>query len=284
MNTEQIQIRENQRKSWNSFSGGWKKWDNFTMKFLQQQGQSIIDALSLRPADKVLDIATGTGEPGLTIATLVNKGGSVIATDLSEEMLHIAKVKAQLMSLDNFSTVVADACHLPFEDNSFNAISCRLGFMFFPDMQLAAREMLRVLKPGGILALTVWAEPSKNDWITSVMESLKRGHLELPSPNPNGPGLFRCAAPGFLPTLFAELGATRGKEKDISGIMNCESPNEYWDFMSEVIPPIVATLKTAEAELHDSVKKDVVENFRNRMSYSEYFKYSARLFTLNKSA
>lgn len=282
MNTAQIQIRENQRSSWNSFSGGWKKWDDFTMTFLQQQGQCIIDELSLKPTDKVLDIATGTGEPGLTIAAKVSKGGSVTATDLSEQMLHTAEVKAQAMLLNNFRTVEADACNLPFEDNTFDAISCRLGFMFFPDIQLAASEMMRVLKPGGVLAATVWAEPTKNDWITSIMQTLKRYQLELPSPNPNGPGLFRCATPGFLPSLFAELGAAGGKEKDIDGTMNCESPQEYWDFMSDVVPPVVAALRTAEEELRNSIKQDVFESFRKRINKSEHFNFSARLFTIRK--
>ncbi len=282
MNTELIQIRENQRNSWNSFSGGWKKWDDFTMQFLQQQGQCMIDKLSLKPTDKVLDIASGTGEPGLTIAAIVNKGGSVIATDLSELMLQIAEVKAQAMSLNNFSVEVADACNLPFEDNTFDAISCRLGFMFFLDMQLAAREMMRVLKPGGKLAATVWAEPSKNDWITSIMRILENYPLEIPSPNPNGPGLFRCATPGFLTSLFAEQGATNGKEIEIEGIMSSKSPDEYWNFMNDVIPPVVAALKTAEEELRNRVKQDVFERFGQRISNSEHFSYSARLFTIRK--
>lgn len=282
MNTEQIQIRDNQRNSWNAFSEGWNKWDDFTMQFLQEQGHSIIDALSLKPTYKVLDIASGTGEPGLTIATIVNQGGSVVATDLSANMLQIAKVKAQTMALDNFSVKVADACHLPFEDNSFDAISCRLGFMFFPDMSLAASEMMRVLKPGGVLATTVWAEPTKNDWIISVMECLKKQSLELASPKPNGPGLFRCATPGCLPSLFSALGFTGGMEKEISGIMHCESPAAYWDFMSDVVPPVVAALQTAEKSVQNRVKQEVYECFQKRMISSEHFNYSARLFAIRK--
>ncbi|PHN05118.1 class I SAM-dependent methyltransferase [Flavilitoribacter nigricans] len=282
MNTELIQIRENQRNSWNSFSGGWEKWDDFTMRFLRQQGQAIIDELALKPTDKVLDIASGTGEPGLSIAAALSTSGSVIATDLSERMLQIAGAKAQARSLHNFRVEVADACNLPFADHTFDAISCRLGFMFFADMELAAREMLRVLKPGGILAATVWGEPSKNDWITSIIGTLKKYPLELPSPSPNGPGLFRCAAPGFLTSLFAALGATSGQEKDIEGIMSCESAGEYWEFMNDVVPPVVAALKTAEEDLRNNVKQEVFESFGQRINQAAPFSYSARLFTLRK--
>ncbi|MBT30332.1 MAG: methyltransferase type 11 [Thalassobius sp.] len=281
MNTELIQIRETQRNSWNSFSDGWKRWDEFTMRFLRQQGQCIIDELSLKPTDNVLDIATGTGEPGLTIAATVNKGGSVTAIDLSEQMLHIAETKAQAMSLNNFSVKVADACNLPFEDNTFDAISCRLGFMFFPDMKLAAREMLRVLKPGGVLVTTVWAEPAKNNWITTIMGALKN-YLEMPVPKPQAPGLFRCSTPSFLTALFAEQDVTNGIEKDIEGVMNCASASEYWNFMNDVVPPIVAALKTTDQHIINNIKQDVFEAFEKRINTVGHYAYAAKLFTIRK--
>ncbi|MCB0689483.1 MAG: class I SAM-dependent methyltransferase, partial [Saprospiraceae bacterium] len=192
-------IRDTQRDSWNKFSPGWKKWDLFTMDFLESQGKEIIKALQLDPHDQVLDIASGTGEPGLTIAGILT-GGTVTAVDLSEGMLRIAQEKAEYQGLQNFNTLVADACELPFADHSFDAISCRLGFMFFPDMLVAAKEMLRVLKPGGRLATTVWGEPAKNVWITAIMGAIKR-NIDLPTPPPDAPGMFRCAQPGALSTL-----------------------------------------------------------------------------------
>ncbi|MCB0630587.1 MAG: methyltransferase domain-containing protein, partial [Lewinella sp.] len=191
MLTYQTAIRDKQKNSWNTFSPGWKKWDDFTMRFLHAQGERIIEHLKLKPEDRVLDIAAGTGEPGLTIASIVHRG-SVTAVDLSEGMLQIARENADSKAISNFQTLVADACELPFEDNSFDAVSCRLGFMFFPDMELAAREMIRVLKPGGKLATTVWGEPAKNLWITAVVGAIKN-YTDFPAPPPGDPGMFRCA-------------------------------------------------------------------------------------------
>ena len=160
MDAIQEQIREQQKQSWNKFSPGWKKWDTLLMSFLKPMGDAIIEKLGIGEEDHVLDIAAGTGEPGLTIAAIAKKG-TVIGTDLSEEMLKIAESNAAGRGLKNYSTKVADAGELPFSDDSFTAISCRMGFMFFPDMELALGEMYRVLKPGGRIAASVWAAPDR---------------------------------------------------------------------------------------------------------------------------
>ncbi len=148
METQLIEIREQQKETWNKFSPGWKKWDDFTMNFLKPMGDAIIAELNIKEDDQALDVACGTGEPGLTIALLAIKG-KVTGTDLANEMLEIAKENASNKRISNYETQVCDVCELPFADNSFDKISCRMGFMFFPDMQLASDEMYRVLKQGG---------------------------------------------------------------------------------------------------------------------------------------
>lgn len=87
------QIRKQQKASWNKFANGWKKWDDLTMDFLKPVGNEMIRLLYPKDAEVVLDVASGTGEPGLTIASML-QGGKVVVTDLAEEMLHIAREKA----------------------------------------------------------------------------------------------------------------------------------------------------------------------------------------------
>jgi ubiquinone/menaquinone biosynthesis C-methylase UbiE len=98
MEPSQEQIREQQKQSWNKFSPGWKKWDTFNMAFLKPFGDAIISALKIVDGDDVLDIAAGTGEPGLTIATLT-PNGKVIGTDLSENMLSIMPKQKELKTI-----------------------------------------------------------------------------------------------------------------------------------------------------------------------------------------
>src|SRR5690606_13640747 len=168
---------DDQKSTWNKFSPMWKKWDKLLMTTLKPLTLETIHALHLKETDKVLDIASGTGEPGLTLATEVRQG-KVFLTDLSENMLDIASATAKEKNIDNIEVAVCDACQLPFANNSFHAVSARLGFMFFPDMALASKEMYRVLKPSGKIAVSVWDAPEKNFWATaiatSIMEKMQR--------------------------------------------------------------------------------------------------------------
>src|SRR6185503_11352567 len=100
MNPQLEEIRDQQKQSWNKFSHGWKKWDEMTMDFLRPMGESIITAINPSGNDVILDIAAGTGEPGLTIAGML-KGGKVVITDLADDMLAIAKENAERRGINN---------------------------------------------------------------------------------------------------------------------------------------------------------------------------------------
>ncbi len=262
MEAQQILIREQQKEIWNRFSPGWKRWDELTMDFLKPIGDEIIRMINPKGADVVLDVASGTGEPGLTIAARLT-GGMVIASDLSEGMLQVARDKAALKGIKNLRVVAGDATELPFPDNSFDSISCRLGYMFFPDMLLAAREMMRVLKPGGRLAAAVWNVPEKNVWATAIMSSIGR-NIQMAAPVPGAPGLFRCSGEGFMEYLFRESGMINISEVEVSGKMNFMRTEIYWDYMTDVVAPVVAALSGAGTELRAKIKDEVFESVNNR--------------------
>lgn len=251
------QIREQQKETWNKFSPGWRKWDDFTMEFLKPMGEEIIRSLNLKDTDTVLDIAAGTGEPGLTIASIV-KNGKVVITDLAEGMLEVARDNAAKKGITNYETVACDVCELPFEDETFDAISCRFGFMFFPDMLMAAKEMARVLKPGGVMATSVWGVPEKNFWITATMSTLNK-NMQLPAPPPGAPGMFRCGNPGFLADLFKQAGLKNISEKEITGKVNYGDNDTYWNFMNDVVAPVVAAMNKADEAMKLKIKKEVFE-------------------------
>ena len=255
MNQQLEEIREQQKQSWNKFSSGWKKWDDITMDFLQPMGRQIIDAIKPAGNDMVLDIASGTGEPGLTIAAML-KGGKVMLTDLAEDMLAIARENATHRSITNIETRVCDVSELPFGNNSFDAVSCRFGFMFFPEMQLAANEMARVLKPGGRIATSVWNLPEKNFWVTAMMATINK-NMELPPPAPGSPGMFRCARPGLMQEIFNQAGFKNIQVNEVASKLNTGTVNNYWGMMTEVAAPVVAALSKADDAMRQKIKEQV---------------------------
>lgn len=251
------QIRDQQRAAWNKFSPGWKKWDELFMDFLEPMGNEIIRLLSPGAKDLILDVASGTGEPGLTIASLL-KGGKVVITDLAEEMLTIAQENARLRGIKNVETMACDVSDLPFQDNSFHGISCRLGFMFFPDMQVAANEMTRVLKPGGSLVTSVWNVPEKNFWVTAMLGTINK-YIPMPTPPPGAPGMFRCSKEGLIAGLFEAAGLKNITVREVSGKLKCNSAEMYWQVMTELAAPVVAALNQADELAQSKVKSEVIE-------------------------
>ena len=260
MEAQLVQIREQQKEVWNRFSPGWKKWDELTMDFLKPMGDEIIQLIKPKDSDVVLDVASGTGEPGLSIATML-RGGKVVATDLAEGMLEVALENAVRRGIKNFETLICDVCELPFPDNSFDAISCRFGFMFFPDMLLAAKEMVRVLKPGGRIAVTVWNEAEKNLWAASVLNIVNKNMQMAPPPH-GAPGLFRCAKSGLIPDLFKQAGLKNISETEVRGKLNTGNRKIYWNFMTEVVAPVVAALSNADCEMKVKIRSEVFNQIK----------------------
>src|SRR5262245_11309924 len=139
-------IRQQQRRTWDRFAPGWAQWDALVMKMLAPVAAQMIGALAVRDGSEHLDIAAGTGEPGLPVAALIPRG-RVVLTGLSGRMLAAADATAAARRLANVETRQASADDLPFGDASFDTISCRFGLMFVPGIAAAVAGLRRVLRP-----------------------------------------------------------------------------------------------------------------------------------------
>src|SRR3954462_3697231 len=175
------EIRDAQRATWAGLSASWEKWDSVILDQLGPVGAAMIERLGIAEDQQHLDIAAGTGEPGLSIARLSPKG-RVVLTDLVPEMLDIAARRAGAQGIANIETRVCSADDLPFDDATFDSVSVRFGYMFFPDMAKATSEFVRVLKPAGRLCSSVWIKPEENPWTTIAIRAIAT-EAELPPPD-----------------------------------------------------------------------------------------------------
>jgi ubiquinone/menaquinone biosynthesis C-methylase UbiE len=253
-------IREVQKEAWNTSSAGWKKWDDTVMEFLKPMSKEMIRMLRLKDDDIVLDVATGTGEPGLTIASIL-KNGKVTATDLSEKMVAVAEQNALKRGIKNFEAICCDASELPFEDDSFDAVTCRFGFNLFPDMDLALSEMIRVLKPGGSIVASVWGIPEKNPWVSTSMQTMIT-MLQLTPPAAGAPGIYRCSQPGLMADLFAHAGLKNIQQKEVDGKLQLEDSTTYWSFITETSSPVV--FFKADEALQQQIKQTVLDKVNRK--------------------
>ncbi len=246
------EIRDAQRVTWAGLSAGWDKWDSVILDQLGPVGAAMIERLDIALDQQHLDIASGTGEPGLSIARLSPKG-RVVLTDLAPEMLDIAARRAKAQGLTNIETKVCSADGLPFDDSTFDSVSVRFGYMFFPDMPQATAEFARVLKPDGRLCSSVWVKPEENPWTSIAMQAIAT-EAALAPPDPAGPNMFRCAAPGVVSALYEAEGLRDVAEWDVDLELVTRSPAEYWDMISEHVSIAVAALQKVDEPARDRIR------------------------------
>jgi SAM-dependent methyltransferase len=238
----------------------WRRWHGQITRQMQATSDALIEAAAIRPGMRVLDLASGSGEPALQIATIVGPDGHVVATDLSAEMLEIAQENAVLQELTNVSFQTADAERLPFADESFDAITCRMGVMFFYDLQPALTEIRRVLRPSGRVAFSAWGPLERNMLFGVFLDAIGR-RCELPQPPPGVPQPMRFAENGSLSRELVSAGYADVREQlAIQPAPFFGSPEENWEAFYELgMPPAFDDL--SEADRLETVA-DILDHLR----------------------
>jgi SAM-dependent methyltransferase len=205
---------------------------------------------------RVLDLASGTGEPAITLATRVGPKGTVIALDLSQDLLDIAEKRARSRALKNFSTEQADAHSLPFPDDSFDLGTSRFGVMFFRDPTKALRELMRVLRSGARACFLAWGRFDQPYW-KSMMGVVHR-HVGGPLLPPDGPNPFRFAEPGSLSETLRLAGFGSVDEQTVTLPWAWPGPpDEVWQQMKAVAVPFRPLLDRVPAERWPEIDAEV---------------------------
>jgi ubiquinone/menaquinone biosynthesis C-methylase UbiE len=209
------------------FNAASDYFDAPALSFWHRFGQQTVDYLDLQVGDRVLDVCCGSGASAIPAAIKVGATGQVIGADLAESLLELGRTKAKQQGLENIEFRQGDFENLGFPDESFEAIVCVFGIFFVPDMEGAIKELWRMLKPGGKLAITSWGqqvfEPANQvfwDAVGAVRPDLVKKFTPWD----------RISAPASLQALLESGGATQVQVllDSAAAQHHIDAPEDWW--------------------------------------------------------
>ncbi|HYH97485.1 class I SAM-dependent methyltransferase [Hyalangium sp.] len=183
----------------------WRRHDEMEARLTRPVSERMLDMARVSTGMRVLDVASGRGEPALLAAHRVGSHGWVLAVDLVEGVLQIARERASREGLRNVEFQVADAEALQVGEKSFDVATLRWGLMYMRAPERALESIHRALKPGGALAIASWVEPARVPFASLPRRILER-YRDVPLPSSDGPGVFRHADGSSLEAALKRKG------------------------------------------------------------------------------
>ena len=240
----------------------WQKWHTHLADFTRPVTAALLESAQLRPGMNVLDLASGVGDPALSEAVAVAPNGKVTATDLNPAMLDFIRDQARQRSITNLDFREATAESLPFPDATFDAVTCRFGIMFFPDLNKSLCECLRVLKPNSRATFIAWDRREQPFFACTGGILMK--HIELPKPDPDAPNIAMFGEPNRLRGALESAGFANAKEefRTVEGRWQ-GSVDEYWQQFSEVAAPFRVILNQLSPESKTQAITEIKSALRN---------------------
>jgi ubiquinone/menaquinone biosynthesis C-methylase UbiE len=253
------QFKTAQREGWDSVAEGWKEWWEPIEKGAQKLSQRLIELAEIKPGQRVLDIATGIGEPSLTAAKVVGTGGHILATDISKQMLAIAKERATLLRLqDIIEFKESDVENLDLPNSSFDAALCRWGLMLFPNLDAAIRKIYSSLVSGGRFAAAVWADPTKVP-IISLATRIIGIQVQMSAPPPGVPNPFSLADTNKLENFLARAGFRDIHIQTVIVTFEFESGEDYCRYCQAVSASARIALSKETEERKEDIWRKVAQ-------------------------
>jgi ubiquinone/menaquinone biosynthesis C-methylase UbiE len=260
-NIDPSQFKQGQRESWDSVAAEWQKWWKTTEAAAEKVSRRLIELAEIKPDSKVLDIATGIGEPSITAAKKVSgRNGHVLATDISPQMLSIARQRAASLGLqDVIEFKEGDAETISLPDSAFDAVLCRWGLMFLPDLKTGLSNIHKSLVDGGRLAAAVWASPDKVPFISLALNTVMK-ETNSPQPPPGIPGPFNLSNENILKDTFIKSGFIDITIERINVVFDFDSAEDYSSFVHGTAAPVRAMLANETPKRREEILKAIAES------------------------
>src|SRR5688572_23270068 len=240
-------------------AAAWQKYYPQMREQMAAVTNALVEAAQPEPGMRILDLASGNGEPALSLARRVAPSGHVTATDLSDGMLGALRANAEADEVTNIETKVCDAHELPFADGSYDLVTSRFGVMFFADTPAALHEIKRVLKPGGRVAFLVWGPPGPGTYFgAAALPFMRRLAVK---PDPDGPSPMRFAESRKLATLLEAGGFTNVDEQSLTlPAAYRGSPQQLLTSMMDIAAPFRNAAATLSHEERTAAEQEALNN------------------------
>jgi ubiquinone/menaquinone biosynthesis C-methylase UbiE len=245
---------EAQRQQWDGVAAGWKKWWRAIENDAQHVSKRMVQLAEVTPGQRVLDIATGIGEPALLAASLVGPTGLVVATDLSPEMLDIAQERASALGLTNVKFIESDVEGLDLPEGSFDTILCRWGVTSLPDPSNTLVAIRRMLTPGGSFATADWEFGATGRPMAGIAMDVARELFDLSPVQPVVPSP-RGSAGDALEKTMIHAGFTDVRVERMTLTLALPSADDCTQYLMDVSPEFAALLSDKSSGQRDEFRR-----------------------------
>lgn len=249
---------------------GWERWRARFETAVAPVREWLVRELAAEPGDVVLELAAGAGDTGFEAVAALGGDARLISTDFSPEMLEVGRRRGAELGVDNAQFRAMDAERLELDTDSVDRVLCRFGYMLMADPAAALSETRRVLRPGGRLALAVWAAPERNPFFTAIASTLVRGgHVPLPdgaTPNP-----FSMGSPGRTKEMLAAAGFDAVTVEELAVEFRFRDVDEYLGFMADTAGPLAIALRRLSERAAEAVAaalEDALGSFKTDGGYA----------------
>jgi SAM-dependent methyltransferase len=237
---------------WATAAGRWAEHAEFVDERVAPVTEAMIAATRPAPGERVLELACGAGGVGLAAAQLVGGDGEVVVSDGVAEMTDIAATRAAERGLTNVSARVLDLDAIDEPDGAYDVVVCREGLMFARDHAHAAREIRRVLRPGGRVAIAAWGPRERNPWLATVLDAASE-QFGAPVPPPGVRGPFELDDARRLEELLTQAGLRDVVVDEVPVPYRAATIAEWWTRTTALAGPLAQVVAT----LPDEVRREL---------------------------
>jgi ubiquinone/menaquinone biosynthesis C-methylase UbiE len=216
----------------------------------------LVDAIEPQAGHRVLELAAGPGDTGFLAAELIQPGGTLISSDVVEEMVEQARARAAELGIANVEFRTIDAEWIDLPTAGLDGVLARWGYMLLADPATALGETRRVLRPGGRVALAAWAGPEENPWASvPIAELVAMGAID--EPDLDAPNMFALRDPGRIRELLEEAGFTDIAVEQVPIVYRLASLDDWWDTQLDISTSLATSVGALTPAQRDDLRDAV---------------------------